>query len=215
ALIGGLAGRKYGEGPQAAAFYHKVLKRIEALPGFQSAGAITDVFLSIPPNPGTFSIEGRPPVPPAEQIEVPIDSVSPGYFQTMGISLMRGREFDGTEGPDSPRVVVINDTMARRFWPGEDPVGKRFKYGDSNSNSPWLTIVGVVADMRRTGFELAERCETFLPISQNPAGSLTLLVRAASDPIQLAAAVRDQVWAIDHDQPVYDVKTMDKMLADM
>ena len=210
-----LAGSKYREGPQAAAFYQQVLKRIEALPGVQSAGAITDVFLSITPNSGTFSIEGRPPVPPAEQIEVPVDSVSPGYFQTMGISLLSGREFDGTEGQDSPRVVIINDSMARRFWPGEDPLGKRFKYGDTDSNSPWLTIVGVVGDMRRTGFELAERCETFLPISQNPAGSMTLVVRGAADPMPLAAAVREQVWAVDHDQPIYDVKSMDKMLADM
>jgi putative ABC transport system permease protein len=210
-----LAGSKYREGPQAAAFYQQVLHRIEAMPGVQSAGVITTIFLSITPNSTIFSIEGRPPVPPAEQIEVPVDSVSPGYFQTMGISLMRGREFDGSEGPDSPRVVVINDTMARRYWPGEDPVGKRFKYGDSDSNSPWLTIVGVVGDMRRTGFELPERCETFLPISQNPAGSMTLVVRGVADPMPLAAAVRDQVWAIDHDQPVYDVKSMDKMLVDM
>jgi len=210
-----LAGSKYREGPQAVAFYQQVLKRIETLPGVQSVGAITDVFLSITPNSGNFSIEGRPPVPPAEQIEVPIDSISPEYFKTMGISLLAGREFDGSEGPDSQRVVIINDTMARRFWPGEDPVGKRFKYGDSDSNSPWLTIVGLVGDMRRTGFELAERCETFLPISQNLAGSMTLVVRSATDPMPLAAAVRDQVWAIDHDQPVYDVKSMDKMLADM
>jgi putative ABC transport system permease protein len=210
-----LAGSKYREGPQAAAFYQQVLQRIEAVPGVQSVGAISDIFLSITPNSTIFSIEGRPPVPPADQVEVPLDAVSPGYFQMMGISLLRGREFDGADGKDSPRVVIINDTMARQFWPGEDPVGKRFKYGDSNSNSPWLNIVGVVADMRRTGFELAERCETFLPISQDPTSFMTLVVRGASDPMPLASAVRDQVWAVDRDQPVFDVKSMDKMLADM
>jgi len=210
-----VAGSKYSEGPQVAAFYDKVLQRIEALPGVQSAGAISDIFLSITPRSGNFSIEGRPPVPTAERIEVPIDSVSPGYFQMMGISLMRGHEFDGTEGRDSPRVVIINDTMARRFWPGEDPVGKRFKYGDPESNGPWLTIVGVVGDMRRTGFDLAERSETFLPISQNPMGSVTLVVRAASDQTNLAAAVRDAVWAVDRDQPVFDIKPMESLLGDM
>jgi putative ABC transport system permease protein len=210
-----LAGSKYRDGPQAAAFYQQVLQRIEALPGVQSAGAISTIFLSITPNSTIFSIEGRPPVQPAEQIEVPLDSVSPGYFQMMGVSLLRGREFDGSDGKDSPPVVIINDTMARQFWPGEDPVGKRFKFGDSSSDGPWLTIVGVVGDMRRTGFELKERPETFLPISQNPVSSMTFVVRGVSDPMPLAAGVRDQVWAVDHDQPVFDVKSMAKMLADM
>ncbi|HKV41479.1 MAG TPA: FtsX-like permease family protein, partial [Blastocatellia bacterium] len=106
-------------------------------------------------------------------------------------------------------------TMARRFWPGENPIGKRFKYGDLESANPWLTIAGVVADMRRTGFDFAERCETFLPLSQSPASAMTLVVRSASDRVNLAAAVREQVWGVDRDQPVFDIKPMESLLADM
>ncbi|HKV39218.1 MAG TPA: ABC transporter permease, partial [Blastocatellia bacterium] len=103
-----IAGSKYSEGPQLSAFYDKVLQRIRALPGVQSAGAISDIFLSSTPRSSNFTIEGRAPVSAAETIEVPIDSVSPGYFQMMGIPLLNGHEFGTAEGPDSPKAVIIN-----------------------------------------------------------------------------------------------------------
>ncbi|MEK6321396.1 MAG: ABC transporter permease [Acidobacteriota bacterium] len=210
-----LSRSKY-QGQQSAAFFRQLIERVEALPGVESAGAITAVFIEGLPDSGNFTIEGRAPVPTAEQIEAPIDFVTPRYFRTMGISLLRGRELTEQDGPDSPRVVVINDTFARRFWQGEDPIGKRFKFGDSNSNSPWLTIVGVVADMRRTGFDADVRCEAFLPYTQRQfIGFLTLVVRTASDPQSMAATVRDVVWSMDRDQAVSHIGTIDQLLGGM
>ena len=117
---------------------------------------------------------------------------------------------------ESQDVAVINDAFARRFWPGEDPIGKRFKFGDSGSNAPWMTIVGVVGDMRRTGLDVDVRCETFLPYTQRRfVGFLSLVVRAKSDPRTIATAVRDQVWAIDPNQPVSHIRTMDQLLDGM
>ncbi|HET9533131.1 MAG TPA: ABC transporter permease, partial [Blastocatellia bacterium] len=195
-----LAGSRYGQGQQVVSFYDQLLQRIESLPGVESAGAVSDVFLSKTPNSTTFSLEGRPDPPPAEDIEVPFDSISPNYFRVMGIPLLKGREFDHRDVADAPGVVIINDTFARMFFPGEDPVGRRFKYrGDSN---PWLTIIGVVADMRRTGFDSEVRPETFLPYAQGPSGRLTLVVRASSDPSSLVGAIRSEVSQIDPGQAV-------------
>jgi putative ABC transport system permease protein len=208
-----LSGSEYRQGERVISFFDQLLQRIESLPGVEAAGAVSSVFLSKTPNSTTFSLEGKPDPPPAEDIEVPFDSISPNYFRVMGIPLLKGREFDHRDVRAAPGVVIINDTFARRFFPGEDPIGKKFKYrGDSN---PWLTIVGVVADMRRTGFDSEVRPETFLPYAQDPSGGLTIIVRASSDPSSLVAAVRSQVSEIDASQAIYGVKTMDQWLGEM
>jgi hypothetical protein len=107
--------------------------------------------------------------------------VTSNYFRVMGIPLLKGREFDSRDTASSPPVVIVNETFARRFFPDEDPIGKRFVYGSPVPNNPWITIVGVVADMRRTGFEREVRPETFLPQDQNPDNALTIVARTASD----------------------------------
>jgi putative ABC transport system permease protein len=185
----------------------------------ESAGAITDVFLSKLPNSTNFTIEGRPPFQPGQRFEVPLDSISPTYFQVMGVPIIKGRAFNEQDTEKTPKVAIINETMARRFWPQEDPIGKRFKYGGEDSTedqSPWRTIVGVVADTRRTGFDAEVRPETFLPMAQEPPGRLTLVVRAAggADPAGLANSVRSAVQSVDPDQPVYDIKTMNEWVAE-
>jgi len=204
------------QGAQSAAFFRELIERVQALPGVEAAGAITAVFIEGLPNSSYFTIEGRPPVPAPQQTEAPIDFVTPTYFRTMGISLLKGRELTEQDGPNSPPVVVINDTFARRYWPGEDPLGRRLKFGDASSNAPWLTIVGVVADMRRTGFDFEPRCETFLPYTQRQfIGFLSLVVRTAADPRAMATNVRDTVWAMDRNQPVSHIRTMDQQLGGM
>jgi len=210
-----LAGSKYREGPKAVAFYQQLLGRVATLPGVQAVGAISDIFLSSTPNSANFSIEGRPEVPPAQRIETPIDQVSANYFQVMGTPLLKGRLFDEHDANEAPRVAIINDTFARRFFPDEDPLGKRFKFGGVNSQAPWMTIVGVVADVRRTGFDAEVRCETFLPLAQSPSRSMTLVLRTAADPLSLAKSARAAVWAIDKDQPVYSLRTMEQLLREM
>ena len=211
-----LPGSKYKDDSQVAGFYRELLAGVENLPGVQSVGAISTIFLTKTPYSTNFTIQGRPPLRPGEQIEVPIDSISPNYFRVMGIPLLRGREFTDDDKAGAPGVVMINQTFARRFFPDEDPIGKRFVYGmPDGPNPPWLTIVGVVGDTRRTGFDAEIRPETYLPYSQTPDRSMYLVVRAASSPMPVIQPVRDAVWAIDKDQAVFSVETMDQLLSEM
>jgi putative ABC transport system permease protein len=215
-----LPGLKYREDSQRRIFNRQLLERLSSTPGIESAGMITSVFLSKLPNSTNFSIEGRPDFLPGQRVEVPLDSISPNYFQVIGTPIIKGRAFNDQDTENAPRTVIINETMARRFWPGEDPLGKRIKYGGLDtpeSESPWRTIVGVVADTRRTGFESEVRSETFLPMAQEPPGRTTLVVRAAAnaDPAGLAASVRSAVQAIDPEQPVYDIKTMTQWVSEI
>ena len=210
-----LPGSKYKERKQVADFFQQLFERIEAVPGVQSAGAISTIFLSDTPNSTNFAIEGRPQATGAQSIEVPLDAVSAKYFKVMGIPLISGREFDDRDALGTPPVAIINETFANRFFPGEDPIGKRYVYGGPAPDNPWITIVGVVGDMRRTGFDRPVRPETFLPESQNPDNALTVVARTSGDPASLAGMLRDQVWSIDRDQSVYDIKTMDQTLSEM
>lgn len=210
-----LPGSKYKERKQVAEFFQQLFERIEAVPGVQSAGAISAMFLDDTPNSTNFTIEGRPSPTGVEAIEVPFDAVSAKYFKVMGIPLIRGREFDDRDALGTPPVAIINETFANRFLPGEDPIGKRYVYGGPAPDNPWITIVGVVGDMRRTGFDRPVRPETFLPQSQNPDNALTIVARTSTDPASFAGMLRDQVWSIDRDQSVYDIKTMDQTLSQM
>jgi putative ABC transport system permease protein len=211
-----LSGTKYREGQAATNFYQQLTQRLEALPGVQAVGAVTDIFLSQTPNSTNFSIDGRPDPPPNEQVEVPVDTVTPGFFRALGVRLVKGRFFEDRDGRDAPPVIIINETMARRFWPDEEPLGKRMRYGvGPNSQDTWKEIVGVVADARRTGFDHEVRPETFLPLAQSPSGGMTMVIRTETEPERLAATMRAAVWDIDRDQPVFEIKTMDSMLGDM
>ena len=210
-----LPGSKYRDGKQVVSFYQQLLQRMETVPGVESVGAISSVFLTDTPYSTNFSIEGRPVPTGAEAIEVPIDAISPSYFRVMGIPLLRGREFDDRDVDGTTPVVIINQTFARRFFSDEDPIGQRFVYGSPDPRNPWITIVGVVADMRRTGFDKAARPETFLPEAQNADNALTIVARTATDPASFAGALRNEVWSIDKDQSVYDVKTMHQTLSEM
>jgi len=208
-----LPGAKYPP-PQRVPFYDALVERLRAVPGVQGVGAISDIFLSKTPNSTTFTIEGRPRTRDLENTEIPFDAVTPDYFRAMGIALVRGRTFTADDGRDStPLVVIINEAMAKRFWPGENPVGRRFKYGGENSRGPWVTIVGVVGDMRRTGVDSPVRYETFLPLRSQPSSQMTFVVRTAGDPLASAPALRAAVRAGDPSLPVYDVKSMDQLLS--
>ena len=208
---------KYQEPDARVAFYRNLMERIDAIPGVDGAGAISSIFLSRTPNSTIFAIEGRTFSRQEAGIEVPLDAVTPDYFRVMGIPLRAGRAFDARDIDGAPEVVMINESMARRFWPDTDPIGKRLKYGGQDSDGPWLTIVGVVGDMRRTGFDDAVRYETFLPHGQTGSSQLTLVVRAAAgrEPLALARAVRAEVRGADADLPVYEMRSMDQLIAGM
>jgi putative ABC transport system permease protein len=205
---------KYQNGPEIAAFYATLLERIRVLRGVQSAAAISDIFLSETPNSGSFSVDGHPDPPPEQRIEATTDRVSPNYFQSLGVRLVRGRFFDDHDGPNTTQVVMINETMARRFWPSEDVIGRRFKFGDAASHAPWLTVVGIVRDMRRQGMDKSARCETFQPLAQRPAPNMTLVVPTSSDPAKVTGLVREAIRALEPGAVLFSRSTIADQIGD-
>ena len=202
---------KYSRPEARESLFGKVLTQVRALPGVESAALVAD----LPFRGGThetFSIEGQPDPDARRGHPADFNVVSPGYFHTMRIPLLAGREFAVLDSRNAPDVAIINEAMRRRFWPGEDPIGKRLRlYYDSNPNR-WFAIVGVVSDVRRRGLMSEVRPEVFLSYSQDThASPMTCVLRSRSGFVGLAAAVQQSVWAVDKDQPVSDVLTMEEI----
>ena len=205
---------KYSDHAKRTAFYNEILQRIQSLPGVESAGVITNLPLSFKGNNAGVTIEGRPE-PPVDQIPIVITrAVSDSYFRTMGIALSKGREFNGQDRPDTPGSIIVSESTARTFWPDEGPLGKRLKLGGYNSDEPWLSVVGVVKDVRQFELNIAPKPQVYFPYTQMPYfAPRDLAIRTSGDPSRLAAAVRNEVWAVDKDQPVSNVSTMEAILA--
>ncbi len=202
---------RYPQAPQLTQLYDQLLQRVRALPGVTGAAIVSDLFLTDTPNSGMFTLEDRPPFPPSEQIEVTSDVASPGFFETMGVRLVRGRFFNDDDRSGGPPVVVINETFANRYWPNQDPVGKRMVFGTPNPKSQWITIVGVAGDMRRRGLHRGARLETFRSTAQNVGRNMQLLVtaRGNANALALAPSVRAEIRTIDPSGPVTAVSTIE------
>jgi putative ABC transport system permease protein len=141
------------------------------------------------------------------------DSVSPDYFRAMGIPIVKGRAFIEQDKKGALPVAVVSETMAHRFFGGEDPIGLHIRRGDSEDNKPWMTIIGIAGDVRRYGLAERLRPEIYFPYLQQPQAAMALVVRTAADPLSITPAVRREVLAVDKDQPVYDIKTLNSLLA--
>ena len=196
---------------QRADFYRRALERIESLPGVERAGFISDAFIGGSPERTLTTERGGEAV--SARLQYRSDEVSEGLFQAFGTRLRGGRFFSLRDGPASPRVAIVNDALARRLWPGEDAVGRRLKRGPADSAGPWLTVVGVVDDMRRQGLEREPVPQIFEPVAQNPSGAGFLLVRTAREnPEDVAAAVQAAVRQLDRRAPLYGVSTLETRL---
>jgi putative ABC transport system permease protein len=212
---------KYRTAQQTATFYRQVLQRIQTEPGVQSASAVNFLPLTNLGDATSLTIEGGKPASPGEKITVSYRVIDQNYFRTMGIPLLRGRYFTEQDNDESHGVVMINQTMARRYWPDEYPVGRRLQPQFPAANVPWLpesgnnwlTIVGVVGDVKDDGLNDQTAAEIYLPYLQNPSSLMNLLVRSTSDPLRLIPRVRSQVLAVDGDQPVYNIKTMENVFS--
>jgi putative ABC transport system permease protein len=204
----------FPQGPQLRQFYDQLLERVRALPGVTGAAVTTNLFLSNTPNSGTFTLEDRAPFPPSEQIEATTDMVSPGFFETMQVPLVHGRFLDSRDRDGGARALVINETFANRYWPNQDPVGKRMVFGTPGERNPWITIVGVVGDMRRRGMHQGARLETFFSTTQNIGRNMQLLVATSGDPLALAGAVRSEIRALDRSAPVTAVGSVDALIGE-
>ncbi len=199
--------------PQQAAFFQQLLERLRALPGVQAAGAVYPMPLSGMEENVVFDIEGRlPPVAGEQRTAGPRD-VSAGYFKAQGIQLLKGRVFTESDSGDTPPVVVINEAMARRYWPDQDPIGRRISFDSRNGQPIWRQIAGVVKSVRHMALNEEPRSEIYIPFTQHPLAFMTLVARTDGDPLNIVAAVRSRVQAVDQDQPISNVRTMEGRLA--
>ncbi|HVF56517.1 MAG TPA: ABC transporter permease, partial [Pyrinomonadaceae bacterium] len=206
---------KYPDHARRSAFYTELLRRVEALPGVKSAAVTTNLPLYKQGNSIGITVEGQPPPAPGQERIVVTRVVSPHYFQTMGIQLSQGREFSDADRLESPAAVVISETMARKYWPGEDAVGKRIAAGRPQSPDDWITIIGVVKDVRQ--FDLIADPKPQMYLSYEQAGFFEpgdLVVGTSVQPLSLAATVRKTVWEVDKDQPVSNIRTMEEILSE-
>jgi putative ABC transport system permease protein len=210
-----LPGNQYDEPQKIDNFYQQALHNIESLPGVQSVGVASTVPMSGSNSSGSFSIEGRT-VQPGEMSPWGNRWLAGAtYFQTMNIPLIKGRYFDDRDVATSQPVAIIDETMQRKFWADEDPIGKRIAFQrDPQGNPIWREIVGVVGHVRHRGLEGESPVQYYLPHRQLPNGGMFVVVRTANEPSSLASAVRGSIQAADRELPVYRVTTMDQVVAD-
>jgi hypothetical protein len=197
--------------PRQVAFFRRVIEAIQPLPGVEEV-AVSNATPLVPFNAvaSGLAAEGEP-----ESSEtVCITSISAGYFRALRIPLVAGRPFDERDRESSPRVVVINQALARALFQDRDPVGRRIRYGDEKDKDPWVTVVAVVADMRHRALDDKVWPELFQPYTQAPAHWMSFVVRVSKDPAALAGAVRKAVRSIDRNQPLFDVRPLEARVSD-
>ena len=204
---------RYPKGPQMAAFYDQVVKQVSVVPGVQSAAVCS----ALPVRPVRFSpvlVEGQPnfstETPLAARPILAIQMVSPAYFRTLRVSLREGREFTEGDSAEEPLVAMVNETLVRRYWPRDNPIGKHLLLGRMVRPTE---VVGVAADVNNLSLAAAPEAEVYVPFPQRPWASMNLILRTAGDPHNWAAAARAAVAAVDRDQPVTGVNTMEEVLA--
>ncbi|HWS87818.1 MAG TPA: ABC transporter permease [Pyrinomonadaceae bacterium] len=209
-----LPSSRYKDGAAQAAFFERLARQIESLPGVEGAA-----FTSVLPLGGNF--DGRAlaveenPVPRGQEATVDLYVATPGYLRAMRIPLVEGRAFDEHDAADKSPVALVNETAARKLWPGRSPLGRRIKFPGSERNpQPWRTVVGVVRDVKQYGLDREDVMQMYLPEAQYPTSFMALVVRSKTDPSALTAAVRREVAAADKELAVFNVATMDQLLAD-
>jgi putative ABC transport system permease protein len=205
---------KYPNQERRASFYNELLRRVSTLPGVESAAVADNLPFTYNGDSMAIAIEGRADPPPDQRLDVVYRAVGPGYFSTMGIKIVQGRDFNEQDKSDSVRAVVIGEKTAQHYWPGENAIGKRLKPGLTTSEGPWYEVVGVVKDTRQNDFVAPPKMQMYCVHSQiNFAVPNALVVRSSVDPLSLATSVRNAVWSIDKDQPVSNIRSMDEIIS--
>ena len=210
-------GAKYPQNPDVTNFYQQLQDRISTIPGVESAAIINQLPSDAEKSEASFEIEGRPFIKDIDREDGIADfrMVSPSYFKTMGVPMLRGRTFTDQEGKQAPPAAIINDRLARRFFPGEDPTTKRIRLRE---DLPWLQIVGVIRDIKNQGLLADTTQEMYFPYVEKSFGlpvmrTMTVMVRTNGDPSSFISRVRSELRAIDVNLPSYKVQTMDQVLA--
>jgi len=203
---------KYAEPHRQGEFFREVMDRIASIPGVECAGG-ADSAPMLSNDAGSVSIEGHPVQPGEMGIEAERPKITPDYFRAMGIRLLRGRAFSRSDNETSVPVAIINEAAARQYWPHEDAMGKRVRL-DDGSAPVWRQVIGVVAEVRQDGLVKAGRPEVYAPLAQSPVSYLVLAVRTRVDPASLTAAVRHAVMAVDKEQSLFQIRTMQQVVDD-
>jgi len=217
-----VAGSDHAQPDQRSNFYREAVERLRAIPGVQSASAVNHVPLAGDLFRLGIQIEGRPAPQPGDEPKAVYRVALPGYFQTIGMQILSGRDFEMRDNESAPAVAVINETMARRYWPGQNPLGKRFRTNVVSGFTPWMAIAGVIKDARQSDWAAPADNEMYIPYQQasdylhNPMSflTMTLVVRAATPANVMAPLIRDRLWAIDRNVPVTSMLQMEQVVAD-
>jgi putative ABC transport system permease protein len=203
--------KKYALPEQQTAFADALLERMKTLPGVQAAGLthsmplVSDYVLG-------FNIEGRPAIAPSDLPNTNYYAVTPEYFRAMGIRLVRGRVFTAQDDAKAPRVAIINETLARQYFPNEDPIGKRINI--TNGPDTWREIIGIVGDIKQYGVDKATSNQSYEPFAQVPFSSLNVVIRTNGPATALLGAIRPTVYAVDKDQPIGTIRPLEEIMAD-
>lgn len=206
-----LVGPKYREKPNVAHAWQEILARTSRLPGVKVAGAVSALPFTSSVSWGGIQIEGYVPPPNEPELQVDKRNATADYFRAMEIPLLAGRVFNDHDTPDGPPVMLIDEKMAKRFWPSESPLGKRMRNG---ARAPWMTIVGVVGTVKQYGLDQDLRMVVYGAQSQQLLNRMYLVARTAQDPATLAASIVREVHAVEPDSPVYAVSTMSERIHD-
>ena len=194
---------------QRVDYFERARARASAVPGVERAAIASEFFIGGNPE-RAITVEGSTDTLP-QRVRLRSDEITPEFFETVGTPLIRGRMFTPADGTNGPQLAIINETMARRLWPADDPVGRRFRFG--GPTNPWFTVVGVVGDMRRQTMEQEALPQMFEPLPQNPSRLVVLLVRTSTDPRGMTATLQAAVREVAKDAPVYGVSTLEDRMS--
>jgi putative ABC transport system permease protein len=205
----------YNHGQAIINFWNEALRRVRQLPGVEAAGGTIVLPLSGSNTDSSFAIEGRSTGAKEPTPDEELRTISPDYFRVIKTPLLRGRFFAESDNIDAPGVVIINDALAKKYWPNEDALGKRITFSDTRKPDPkWLTIVGIVRSIRHRALDVDPQSEYYLPLAQDPERTMVLTVRSTQDPRTLTSAIRREIQSIDPDQPIANVRTLEAVTAD-
>jgi len=205
-----LSPARYTEGAQQSAFFRQLTERVAALPGVEAAGGVTNLPLGGGNQTSSYAIDGQPPEDPNDLPEAGYRGVTPGYLQAMQIPLLQGRDFSPRDTATSPKVVIVNKTFASRYWPQENPVGKRVLLEGKEPHE----VIGVVGDIRHSGLDVPTVPEIYVCYEQHPYDDIVMAVRSKADFKSLSSQMRAQVASLDPELPVFNVRTMNQVLAE-
>jgi putative ABC transport system permease protein len=203
---------KYPKGKPVADFFAEIERRLKTIAGVRYAGLTSVLPLSGSNSDNSFHIEGNDPKATNVYPDEELRAISPDYFRVLETPLLKGRFFTAADTADAPQVTIINQALAKKYWPNEDALGKRINFDDSDPQKiKWVTVVGIVADIRHRGLDLDAKPECYLPHAQRPYRGMVLTLRSAEDPRALTPAIRREMQALDRDQPIANIRRLEQV----